>query len=197
LKDCSFQPCRFANCNFVEARFDDCIFFSAERKEGCTFAFGEMRNLELAHCNLSSAVFDRCDLYNLNAKDCSFRSARLKGSVFHKKVSRSVVLTKARFENCNLSFADMCGLSLHSCEFPGCKFSETLLFDADLSDALLENAVIDRAEWDRAKLAGADLRGASISGLNLALLADYRGMMVSESQQDGLLEALGIKVWPG
>jgi uncharacterized protein YjbI with pentapeptide repeats len=62
---------------------------------------------------------------------------------------------------------------------------------------VFENAIVDRAEWDRARLSGADFRGASINGLNLALVADYAGMMVSQSQQDGLLEALGIKVWPG
>ena len=60
----------------------------------------------------------------------------------------------------------------------------------------LEGATIDRAEWDRARLSGADLQGASISGLNLALLADYAGLIVSQSQQHELLREIGVDVRP-
>lgn len=197
FKDCTFLPARFASCKFSEVRLEKCTFFSAEKKTGCTFAFCEMRAIEFDHCNLASTSFERCDLYNVRARDTNFRSCKFKGSDFHRQVSRSVVLTKARFDACNLSFADMSALSLKSCEFPACKFSETLFFDTDLTEAIMENAIIDRAEWDRARLPRADLRGASITGINLATLADYNGLMISESQQERILEALGIKVWPG
>jgi fluoroquinolone resistance protein len=197
FKDCTFLPTRFASCKFTEARMEKCTLFSSEKKAGCTFAFCEMRALELDHCNLASCSFERCDLYNLRATETNFRSCKFKGSDFHRQISRSVVLTKARFDACNLSFADMSALSLKSCEFPACKFSETLFFDSDLTETVLENAIIDRAEWDRARLSNADLRGASITGINLATLADYSGLMISESQQESILEALGIRVWPG
>ena len=42
---------------------------------------------------------------------------------------------------------------------------------------------LDRAEWDRAKLRQADLRGSNLSGLNLAVLADYAGVRISDSEQ--------------
>jgi uncharacterized protein YjbI with pentapeptide repeats len=36
------------NCNFTEARMDNCLFYFAQRKKaGCTFAFCEMKSLEL------------------------------------------------------------------------------------------------------------------------------------------------------
>jgi fluoroquinolone resistance protein len=196
FKDCTFDPARFASSTFSDARMENCSFFVADKKDGCTFAFCEMQTLELVRCNFASCSFDRADLYNLNAKDCSFRGAKFAGSGFQRSISRKVVLVAAKFDSCNLSFADMSGLHLKGCEFPDCKFSETLLFDCDCTDAVFTNAILDRAEWDRAILKGADLRGATISGLNLAVLKDYQSLSISESQQDTLLSALGIKVWP-
>ena len=53
---------------------------------------------------------------------------------------------------------------------------------------------LDRVEWERARLRRADLRGSRVAGLNLALLADYAGLVISESEQSDLLRQLGIDV---
>ena len=53
---------------------------------------------------------------------------------------------------------------------------------------------LDRAEWDRATLRQADLRGSSLSGLNLAVLADYAGVKISDSEQAEILKQLGVDV---
>jgi len=106
------------------------------------------------------------------------------------------VLTKAKFDQCNFSFADMSGLSLPTCELLRCKFSDTALFDVDLTDAVMTGSSIHGADWNRAKLAGADLRGTTISGLNLAVLSDYGGLRISESQQGAILSQLGVDVTP-
>jgi fluoroquinolone resistance protein len=106
------------------------------------------------------------------------------------------VLTKAKFDQCNFSFADMSGLSLPTCELLRCKFSDTALFDVDLTNAVMTGSTIHGADWNRAKLTGADLRGATISGLNLAVLSDYGGLRISESQQSAILSQLGVDVTP-
>ena len=49
---------------------------------------------------------------------------------------------------------------------------------------------------DRAKLRKADLRGSQISGLNLAVLSDYAGLSISESEQSEILKQLGVDVRP-
>ena len=54
----------------------------------------------------------------------------------------------------------------------------------------------DRTEWDRAKLKNADLQGSQLAGLNLAVLSDYAGLIISESEQSDILEQLGIDVRP-
>ena len=197
FKDCKFAPARFAGCRFVEVRLENCGLFDAAEKKGCTFAFCEMRGAELVRCNFSAGAFERSNLYNIQATECIFRGVRFHGCDFSRTISKTVALTKARFDGCNFGFADLSGLSLRGCELPGCKFSETALFDVDLTDAMMTGCILDRAEWDRATLRGADLRGATISGLNLVLLADYAGLMIDQSQQEALLTELGLKVWPG
>src|SRR4029078_4122068 len=105
-------------------------------------------------------------------------------------------LTKASFERCNISFADLSGLFLQHCAFRSCKFSETSFIDTDLTDAALIRCYLDPVDWERAKLANADLRGSSLSGLNLAVLADYAGLKISDSEQAELLGRLGVEVHP-
>ena len=45
-------------------------------------------------------------------------------------------------------------------------------------------------------MAKADLRGSSLSGLNLAVLADYAGLKISDSEQAEILGQLGVDVHP-
>ena len=195
--DCRFEPARFASCIFVNARLTGCILFDSEAKKGSTFANCDMHGLEIAKCNLATGVFERCDLYNVTAKDSSFRGARFQHSTFTKALSKRSLLTKATFDTCNFSFADLAGLNLQRCSFRSCKFSEASFIGTDLSQATMMGCALDRIEWDRARLGGADLRGSRISGLNLATVSDYAGLLISESEQAGILEQLGIKVGPG
>jgi len=51
-----------------------------------------------------------------------------------------------------------------------------------------------RLWWDRAKLRQADLRGSNLAGLNLAVLADYAGVKISDSEQSEILKQLGVDV---
>ena len=196
FKNCRFEPTRFASCKLANTRFDGCALFDLRQKKGCTFAFCDIQAAEAIQCNFATSSFERCDLYNVRAVECSFRGARFHHSTFSKALSKRSALTKATFDKCNLSFADLSGLQLQSCEFLSCKLSEASFIDTDLSNATMLACALDRAEWDRAKLREADLRGSQISGLNLAVLADYAGLTISESEQSEILTQLGVKVRP-
>lgn len=192
--DCKFESARFANCKFAKARLQGCVLFDAGKKKGCTFAFCDLQGAEVRKSNFATASFDRCDLYNLSALECSFRGAQFHQSTFTKAISRRSVLTKAVFDKCNMSFSDLGGLS--QCEFLSCKFSEASFIDADLSHATMLACELDRIAWDRARLSKADLRGSNLSGLNLTVVADYAGLQISESEQTEVLKQLGIDVSP-
>jgi len=194
FSDSRFEPTRFANCKLGAAQFEGCVLFDVAQKKGCTFAFCDLHAAEFSKCNLATSAFERCDLYDLRAVDCSFRGAHFRQSTFSKALSRRTVITKGSFTNCNLSFADLSGLSLENCAFLSCRLSEASFIDTDLSHASMLSCALDRAEWDRAKLGHADLQGSQLSGLNLALLADYAGLIVSASEQADLLRQLGIDV---
>jgi fluoroquinolone resistance protein len=192
--DCRFGPSRFASCTWAKARLSGCSWFDADEKKGCTFVFCDMQAVEIAKCNFATCSFERCDLYNLRATDTSFRGVQFGQSTFSRAISKRSTLTKASFENCNISFADLSGLFLPNGEFRSCKLSETSLIDTDLTGATLIGCDLDRIDWERAKLAKADLRGSSLSGLNLAVLADYAGVMISDSEQAEILGNLGVHV---
>jgi fluoroquinolone resistance protein len=194
FSDCTFEPMRMASCKLVKTRLSGCSAFDAGKRKGCTFAFCDMHGAEIIKCNFATGRFERCDLYDLNAVDSSFRGVNFHQSTFTKAISRRSVLTKATFDGCNLSFADLSGLVLENCEFRSCKFSEASFIDTDLSHATMLACALDRAEWDRATLRQADLRGSSLSGLNLAVLADYAGVKISDSEQAEILKQLGVDV---
>ena len=194
FSDCTFEPMRIASCKLGKARLTGCSAFDAAKRKGCIFAFCDMHGAEVTKCNFATSTFERCDLYDLNAVDSSFRGTVFRQSTFTKAISRRPVLTKATFEGCNLSFADLSGLGLENCQFRSCKFSEASFIDTDLSHATMLSCALDRVEWDRAKLRQADLRGSSLGGLNLAVVADYAGVRISDSEQSEILKQLGVEV---
>ena len=196
FRDCRFEQTRFASCRFGNARFHGCDLFDVRHRRGCSFAFCDMPGVEAEKCNFATSSFERCDLHNLRAVECSFRGVRFHRSSFTKALSRQSTLTRASFDKCNLSFADLSGLVLQTCEFLSCRFSEASFIDTDLSRSTMLGCALDRIDWDRARLAKADLRGSQLAGLNLALLADYAGLTISESEQSEILKQLGVEVCP-
>lgn len=194
FSDSRSEPTPFANCKLGGARFVGCALFGAGANKGCTFAFCELQATEIVRSNLSSGSFEDCALYGVSAVEGSFRGARFPRSTFTRAISKRSTLTIARFDRCNFSFADLSGLHLQGCEFLSCKLSEASLIDTDPSQATFLACALDRVEWDRAKLRKADLPGSNLSGLNLAVLADYAGVRISESEQAEILKLLGVDV---
>ena len=118
FSDCAFAPMRIASCKLVKTRLSGCSAFDAGKRKGCTFAFCDMHGAEVIKCNLATSRFERCDLYDVNAEGSSFRGASFHQSTFTKTISRRSVLTKAVFDGCNLSFADLSGLFLRELRIP-------------------------------------------------------------------------------
>ena len=89
---------------------------------------GDLQAVEIVKCNLATCSFERCDLYNVSASDSSFRGAQFRQSTFSKTISRRSALTKASFDRCNISFADLSGLP-------------PLIIQAGTHEVLLDDAV--------------------------------------------------------
>jgi fluoroquinolone resistance protein len=196
FEECRFEPMRWSNCKLTRTRLQGCTLFDTGTRKGCTFAFCDLEAAEVAKSNLATGTFERCNLYGFSAVDSSFRGAQFKQSSFTKTLSRRSALTKVTFERCNLSFADLSGLFLQKARFLSCKLSEASFVDSDLGEATLRGCSLDRIDWERARLRKADLRGSELSGLNLAVLADYARLLISDSEQAEILRQLGVDVHP-
>jgi fluoroquinolone resistance protein len=127
---------------------------------------------------------------------CNLRGTRFEKADFSHAFSRKLVRTRGTFRNCNLELADLAETRLADCDFSGSRLREADFTSADLTDASLRDCDLFQAVLTGAKLDGADLRGAEISGLKLQHLASFGRMKINQSQQDILLDGIGIDVHP-
>ena len=99
FKDCRFEPARFASCKLTGTHLVGCALFDVQQKKGCTFAFCDLQAAAFDKYNFATNSFERCDLYNLRAVECSFRGAQFHHSTFTKALSKRSTLTKALFDS--------------------------------------------------------------------------------------------------
>jgi uncharacterized protein YjbI with pentapeptide repeats len=148
------------------------------------------RNVNLSHVKLRRAevrdvVFDRCDLANLRARDCSmsrtavlasrmtglswvagglrdvlFDGCRMDLASFHSTKLRDVVFTNCRLDQADFGDADLCGARFTDCDLTGAQFSGALMTGAQIA---------------RCELAGiggvTSMRGATVTSADAMTLA--------------------------
>ncbi len=203
FSDCEFTNCRFINCNFshaslMSAFFDKC-FLGKENEvdNGCRFSFCEMKGVRLANSNLSFCVFERSNLFNIEAERCNLLGTSFIKTDFYQLLNSkkgSIIHSRAQFKECNFELANLCSLKLGDAEFLECRMREADLTGVDFTDASLRGCDLFQAITNGAKFEGADLRGAEISGFNLLHLNGFHGMRIDYKQQFALLEGIGVEV---
>ena len=194
---CQLPACRFSRSDLSDAEFQECGFaVRDDEPAGGTFVFSDLRRAKFTRCDLSLGRFERSDLFAVEMDQCNLRGARFHKADFSHAYSRKLVVTRATFRGCNLEFADLAEARLAECDFTESRFREADLTAVDFTDAVLRDGDLFRAELAGAKLEGADLRGAELSGLNLLNLASFARMKITQSQQHGLLQGVGIDVYP-
>ena len=190
---CRFLRCRFSHTDLQQAAFEDCTFHARDHAaEGCTFLFANLHATRFLRTDLSMAVFDRSELFDIAMDHCTLRGARFHKADFSHAYSRKVIATRATFRACNFELADLTGLRLPGCDLTASRFREADLTGADLTGTTLRDADLFQATLTNAHLAAADLRGADISGLALAALASHAGLKITQGQQHILLEGLHL-----
>jgi uncharacterized protein YjbI with pentapeptide repeats len=98
--------------------------------------------------------------------------------------------------------ADFSGAAFRNCRFEqgrfaGCTFGNARFHGCDLFDVRHRQgcsfAFCDMQGVEAEKCNFAN-NSSSVAGLNLALLADYAGLTISESEQSEILKQLGVEV---
>lgn len=194
--ECRFVRCRFAHADLRDTKFERCNFGDPDSHSGVEIAFSRLDEAVFETCDLSFADIDRTSLYAVQFLTCNLRGARFHRADFARAFGGKVVRSAATFRSCNLELADLSQAGLPGCDLSGSSLREADLTEAELDGADLTNCDLFQALTAGAKLANADLRGAEVSGLNPADLGSYDGMKITLSQQQLLLSAMGLDVFP-
>ncbi|MDU6729581.1 MAG: pentapeptide repeat-containing protein, partial [Bradyrhizobium sp.] len=131
-----FSRCEFANVNFSGARFEECRFFDAERAQGCTFRFCDLRGAVFRNCDLMLTTFNACELWDVTFSDCrmsgvmfekpafAFSSARTRSK---KPVRLAGTFERCRMDNAVLRETDLSSLRILDCDLSGAELQGTSL----------------------------------------------------------------------
>jgi fluoroquinolone resistance protein len=196
-RNCQLLACQFASVEFREALFDRCRFVHLENRKGSQFRFCDFDCARFLNCDFSLVSFTRCAFFNTTFSKCRLRGAALEAPKFSRSYGRKVVRNAATFDECNLRDVFFDGANLSNCTLRSCDLSEANMARVNLANSDLTGSIMENADLEGADLSGCDLRNARLAGIDLRVLAAYRGLMISASQQHHLLSALGIEVSSG
>lgn len=162
---------------------------------GCDFSSLQLNQLNLTRANVSMSIFDWASAnytfaLGLIAKDCSFISAFMRGSVFDRSEFtgsnfREANLRESKLRKCNISFADFSETNLKyslfievaavEANFSHSEAEYINLASSDLRHAKFYKSDLTGADLSNSDLRGANLTGAKIEGIKLA------GVIVDEN----------------
>ena len=192
MQGCNLDGADLSGANLGKAQLADATLRQAVLHESV------LAGADLTRASLAGADLTRADLGEIVTEDTDFSAVRAPG-ILAMKLSLAgwrapgIVLTKARFVECNLQGADLTGADLEravfvQCNLAGirltrarlrkavfvkqCSLLGAHLAGADLTEANLRETNLRSANLNRAIIAQADLSGADLSN---ALLNFVRG----------------------
>lgn len=216
LRGTSFAGAKLTDAVLAHAQMQNCVL------DGAELSGANLGNAQLAGASLKQAILHKAVLAGADLSNASLAGASLEGAdlanvkidhtdfsnvhapgILAMKVALAgmhapgIVLTKAKFLECNLQGADLSGAMLEravflKCNLVGirlqgarlrkavfvsqCSLLGARLVGADLTEANLRDANVRGANLNRAILARADLSGADLSSalLNLVCANDSR-----------------------
>ncbi len=104
-------------------------------------------------------------------------------------------ITTDYLQQCHLSYANMERVCLEKCELFENRWIGTNLAGASLKESDLSRGVFSEDVWGQFSLQGANLCHAELDGLDPRKV-DTSGIKIAAWQQELILEALGIVVYP-
>jgi uncharacterized protein YjbI with pentapeptide repeats len=142
-----------------------------------------LKDVRLTGCDLANVRAHRMTLARVEFIDC-----RLTGFIANALDCRDVLI-----RNGDLSYSQLPGGTLQTCEFNSCNFRE-----ADLQRAILTGAIFRSCDLSRADLRGAMLRDADFRGSEVEQMVvginDLRGAIVDPAQAMVLARLLGLQI---
>ena len=196
----SFSECRFVGCNFswldlAECRFVDCSFYERERELGCQLQGCDLREASFLRWDLTLADFSRSQCLGLEMRDCQAMGINFAHASFANQITVKSYFCEAHLTGNNFSYANFDGCLLERCELGGNRWQGASLLGASLAGSDLSGSEFGQIDWTSFNLQGCDLRQCDLPGLDLRRV-NLDGVQINEEQQQGLLEQIGLVVFP-
>lgn len=160
----------------------------------CLYRDVNLSRVSLRRGAIRDAVFERCDLANVRARDgamsrIAVRSSRMTGFSWLAGDLRDVT-----FDDCRIDLASFAGSKLSHVVFTGCRLEQADFGGADLSRARFERCDLTGARFSEARMAGTRLSGCDLTGISG--VTSLRGSFIDSTDALALVavlaNALGI-----
>jgi uncharacterized protein YjbI with pentapeptide repeats len=159
------------------------------------------RNVNLSQSTLRralirDAVFDRCDLANLRARECSISRTVLAGSRMTGLSWLAGGLRDVTFTDCRMDLTSFRQSTFKDVVFAGCRLAQADFGDADLSGARFERCDLAGAQFSGARMTGTRLSGCDLT--EISGVTSLRGAIIGSADAVPLAfmlaKALGITI---
>jgi len=162
----------------------------------CRYRDVNLSQVTLRRALIRDAVFDRCDLANVRARDCSMSRTAIRGSRMTGFAWLSGGLRDVTLDDCRIDLASFAASKLSDVVFTGCRLNQADFGEADLSGARFERCDLTQAQFAGARMAGTRLLGCDLTGIGG--ITSLRGAIVASADALALAftlaSALGIAI---
>lgn len=167
--------------------------------EACTFANVNLSQGQLRRGLVRDVRFERCDLANLRALDCSLTRVELLSSRMTGLSLLDDDLRDVRFEGCRVDLSAFRMSKFGDVLFTGCRMSQADFTEADLRGARFEDCDLTGAQFSGARMTGARFARCDLTGITG--VTSMRGAIITSADAVTLAYilagALGIAIEDG
>jgi uncharacterized protein YjbI with pentapeptide repeats len=165
---------------------------------GANFHMKDLSGIDLSGCNLSDAVFSKCQLQYSNLSYVCGRNI----DVINSKLINSN-LSGSYFLNSNFNLTDFSNADLKICDLSSAQLFMTIFNNADLRKADFAGATIEEASFTGATIKNTDFEAANLRGANFSniyvLESNFKSsILVDVDFSNSVLErckVFGASVW--
>lgn len=162
----------------------------------CRYTAVKLGGVRLRRGTIRDAVFDRCDLANLRAREASIFRTQLTGCRMTGLSFLAGVIRDVTFSGSRIDLASFSNTKFSSVVFTECRLDQANFGDANLSGVRFLNCDLTGAQFSGAVLTGTRFTGCDLTGI--AGVTSMRGAIITSSDAFTLArifaDALGIKI---
>jgi uncharacterized protein YjbI with pentapeptide repeats len=162
----------------------------------CRYTAVNFASVQMRRATIRDVEFERCDLANLLARDCSLIRVAVHASRMTGAALLASTMGDVAFHDCRMDLASFSGSKFTNVTFTNCRLDQANFGEADLSGVRF-----DQCDLSGAQLSGATLTGATFTGCDLTGISgvtSLRGAIITSSDALTLArvfaEALGITI---